>query len=144
MINKEIDSKKNAPIMDIRMKLSTLWIVVMFTMVFADIVGFLNPGTLKAMMDGAVGIQITQGVLLAFAVLIEIPIIMIFLSRILNYKLNRWLNIIAAVITILFVVGGGSPYLYYIFFASVEVICMLVIIWTAWNWKIPEKDIVKK
>lgn len=121
--------------MDIKEKLSTLWIVVMFTMVFADIVGFLNPGTLKDMMNGAVGIQITQGVLLAFAVLIEIPIIMIFLSRVLNRKVNRWANIFAAVITILFVIGGGSPYLYYVFFASVEVVCMLVIIWLAWAWR---------
>jgi hypothetical protein len=135
MVNKEIESSKGEPEMTIRVKLSTLWIVVMFTMVFADIVGFLNPGTLKAMMDGAVGIQITQGVLLVFAVLIEIPIIMIFLSRTLKYKANRWANIIAAVITILFVVGGGSPYLYYVFFATVETLCMLLIIWNAWKWK---------
>jgi hypothetical protein len=31
-------------------KLSTLWIFVMFNMVFADIVGLLNPGTLEEMM----------------------------------------------------------------------------------------------
>lgn len=133
-MNKKKNSK-NVPAMDIGVKLSTLWIVVMFTMVFADIVGFLNPGTIKAMMDGAVGIEITQGVLLIFAILIEIPILMIFLSRVLNYKVNRWANIIAAVITILFVVGGGSPYLYYIFFATIEVVCMLVIIRIAWKWK---------
>ena len=119
-------------------KLSLLWIVVMFTMVFADIVGFLNPGTLKDMMNGEVGIQITQEVLLAFAVLIEIPIIMIMLSRILKYRINRWANIVASVITILFVVGGGSPFPYYIFFAFVEVVCMLAIIWTAWKWPNPE------
>jgi len=135
MIKKGFDSSKNTPEISINVKLSTLWIVVMFTMVFADIVGFLNPGTLKDMMNGAVGIQVTQGVLLAFAVLIEIPIIMIFLSRILKHNINRWANIIAAIITILFVVGGGSPYPYYVFFATVEVICMLVIIWSAWKWK---------
>jgi hypothetical protein len=120
---------------DIKEKLSLLWIVVMFTMVFADIIGFLNPGTLKNMINGEVGIQITQGILLAFAVLVEIPILMIFLSRILKQKINRWANIIASIITILFVVGGASFFPYYYFFASVEVICMLVIIQTAWKWK---------
>ncbi len=110
----------------------------MFTMVFADIAGLMNPGTLKAMMNGEVGIQITQGILLAFAILIEIPIVMIFLSRILKYKMNRWANIVAGVITILFVVGGGSPFPYYVFFAFVEVVCMLAIIWTAWKWPNPE------
>lgn len=119
---------------NVELRFSLLWIVVMFTMAFADIVGFLNPGTLEDMMNGEVGIQVTQGVLLAFAVLIEIPIIMIFLSQVLEYKVNRSANIIASVITILFVVGGGSPFPYYMFFASVEVACMLVVIWTAWKW----------
>lgn len=123
---------------DIKSKLSLLWIVVMFTMVFADIVGFMNPGVLKDMMNGTVGIQITQEILLVFAVLLEIPIAMIFLSRILKREVNRWANIIAGVITILFVVGGGSPYPYYVFFASVEVICMLIIIQAAWKWSKPE------
>jgi hypothetical protein len=56
----------------------------------------------------------------------------------LKYRINRWANIVASVVTILFVVGGGSPFPYYIFFASVEVVCMLVIIWTAWKWPNPE------
>jgi hypothetical protein len=42
------------------------------------------------------------------------------------------------VITILFVIGGGSIYLSYLFFASVEVICMSFIIWYAWTWRSPE------
>lgn len=129
---------------NIKEKLSLLWIVVMFTMAFADIVGFLNPGTLKAMMNGEVGIQITQGILLAFAILIEIPILMIILSRVLKCKINRWANIFAGVITILFVVGGGSPFTYYVFFASVEVVCLLVIIWTAWKWTYPESVFATK
>jgi len=120
---------------DTREKLSLLWIVIMFTMIFADIIGFMNPGTLQNMMNGAVGFQITQGILLAFAVLLEIPILMIFLSRVLKFKINRWANIIASIITILFVVGGASFFPYYYFFASVEVICMLIIIQTAWKWK---------
>lgn len=120
---------------DPKSKLSLLWIVVMFTMVFADIIGFMNPGMLKDMLTGNVGFPITQGILLVFAVLLEIPITMIFLSRVLKYKVNRWANIISGIITILFVVGGGSPFPYYLFFASVEVICMLIIIWTAWKWQ---------
>jgi len=87
------------------------------------------------MMNGNVGFQITQGILLAFAVLLEIPILMIFLSRVLKQKINRWANIIASIITILFVVGGASFFPYYYFFASVEVVCMLIIIQTAWNWR---------
>ena len=120
--------------MDMTVKLSTLWIFVMFNMVFADIVGFMNPGALEDIMTGAVGLDITQELLLVFSILLEIPIAMILLSRILQYRANRWANIVAGVITILFVIGGGSTYLSYIFFATIEVACMLLIIWYAWHW----------
>ena len=120
--------------MDMKVKLSTLWIFVMFNMVFADIVGFMNPGALEGIMTGTVGIKITQELLLVFSILLEIPIAMILLSRVLRYRANRWANIVAGVITILFVIGGGSTYLSYIFFATIEVVCMLLIIWYAWNW----------
>jgi Sec-independent protein secretion pathway component TatC len=119
---------------DMKVRLSTLWIFVMFNMVFADIVGFINPGALEEIMS----MQITQGLLLVFAILLEIPIAMIILSRVLKYSVNRWANIIAAAITILFVIGGGNTSLSYIFFATIEVACMLLIIWYAWMWPNPE------
>jgi Sec-independent protein secretion pathway component TatC len=117
-----------------KVKLSTLWIFGMFNMVFADIVGFMNPGALENIMKGTVGLEITQELLLVFSIVLEIPIAMIFLSRVLKYGANRWANIIAGVIMILFVIGGGSIYLSYIFFATVEVICISLIIWYAWKW----------
>jgi hypothetical protein len=122
--------KKTTGMDDMKVRLSTLWIFVMFNMVFADIVGFLNPGTLEEMM----AMKPAPGVLLVFSLLLEIPIAMIVLSRLLSYRLNRWANIIAGVITILWVIGGGNASLSYIFFAAIEVACMLLIIWYAWKW----------
>ena len=119
---------------DVKIKLSTLWVVVMFNIAFADIVGFLRPGALEQIMSGKVGFELTQGLLLVFSILLEIPIAMIFLSRVLKYRVNRWANIIAGVITILFVIGGGNTTLSYIFFATIEVVCMSIIIWYAWKW----------
>jgi hypothetical protein len=122
---------------DLRVKLSALWIAVMVTMIFADILSFMVPGTLKEIMTGtAGGLQVTQEILLVFAIILEIPIAMIFLSRVLGRRANRVANIVASVITIAFVVVGGSPYLHYYFFAAMEVACMLVII--RWSWKWPE------
>jgi TRAP-type C4-dicarboxylate transport system permease small subunit len=63
---------------------------------------------------------------------------MIILSRILKYGLNRWTNILASLITIAFVIGGGTSYPHYIFIAAVEVIFLLLIIWFAWKWPAPE------
>jgi Sec-independent protein secretion pathway component TatC len=118
---------------DMKVKISTLWIVVMLNMLSADIIGFMNPGDLEKILTGNVGINITQELLLVFSIMMEIPIAMVFLSRVLKSRSNRWANIFAGVITIVFIIGGGDTYPSYIFFASVEVMCVLLIIWYAWK-----------
>jgi hypothetical protein len=114
---------------DWKVILSTLWIFVMFNMLYADILSFMDSGFLKELMTGYAGeIQITQGFLLVAAIMLEIPIAMIFLSRVLKYRVNRWANIIASAKTIAFVVGGGSTAPHYIFLATIEVVSMLLIV----------------
>ena len=114
-------------------RLSTLWVVVMFNMVFADILTFIDPGALQDLWAGQAGVQITRGLLLGFAILLEIPIAMIFASRVLNRGASRWANTIAAAITTAFVVGGGSLDPHYVFFAAVELACMALIVWSVWS-----------
>ena len=63
---------------------------------------------------------------------------MVFFSRILQYKFNRFANITAAIITIAFVIGGGDTYLSYMFFATIEVVCLLFVIAIAWKWRAEE------
>lgn len=124
-------------------RLSTLWIFIMFNMVFADILSFMYPGFLKELMTGhAGGVHITPGFLLGAAVLTEIPIAMIVLSRVLKRGVNRWANIAAGVITIAYVAGGSTTYLHGIFFTSVQVGCALLIIWHAWKWRIPDTSTI--
>jgi hypothetical protein len=119
-------------------RLSTLWIFIMCNMIFADILSFMYPGFLKEVMAGyAGGVRITPGFLLLAAVLTEIPIAMIVLSRVLKHRANRWANIAAGVVTIAYVAGGSSTYPHGIFFTSVQVACALLIIWSAWGWRRP-------
>jgi hypothetical protein len=88
--------------MEVQVKLSTLWIVVMFNMAFADILSFMMELTTGQTPE----VQATQDLMLVMAIILEIPIAMIILSRVLKYRANRWTNIIAAAITIVFVIGG--------------------------------------
>ncbi|MBT3322883.1 MAG: hypothetical protein HN392_11430, partial [Anaerolineae bacterium] len=92
------------------------------------------PGALEDLAKFAGETPITQ-LMLGGAIMMEISIVMIFLSRILKYKANRWANIIVGLMTILFVVSGGSPYPHYIFIATIEVLCLLLIIGIAWKWR---------
>jgi hypothetical protein len=125
---------------DLGTRLSTLWVVVMFNMVFADILTFIKPGALQEMWAGQAGVHVTPGILLAFAILLEIPIAMIFVSRVLKPRASVWANGAAALITTVFVVGGGSWDLHYLFFATVEVACMALIVWSVWTRRNPESD----
>ncbi|MGE5229088.1 MAG: DUF6326 family protein [Deltaproteobacteria bacterium] len=123
---------------DLGTRLSTLWVVVMFNMVFADILTFIKPGALQELWAGQAGVQITPGVLLGFSLLLEIPIAMIFLSRVLKPGPSRWANTVAAAVTTAFVIGGGSLTAHYVFFAAVEVACMALIVWSVWARREPE------
>lgn len=112
----------------------------MFNYLYADYVGLLDPGILKQIMSGTLegGLQLTQGFLLGASILMETAIVMVLLSRILKYSLNRWANIIAGVIHTLAVFGsmfiGSGPAPYYVFFGTIEIACTLFIVGYAWTW----------
>jgi hypothetical protein len=120
---------------DTKVLLSTLWIVVMINMLKADILSLYIPGATEdvAKTSASTGLSIPQ-LMLVGAIIMEISIAMIILSRVLKYRLNRWVNIITGILTIAFVVGLRSSYPHYIFIMTIEVICLLLIIWNAWKW----------
>jgi hypothetical protein len=110
--------------------LSSLWIVVAIHILLALYI----PGTGAELLKFAGGTPIAQ-LMLGGAVMIEISILMIVLSQVLQQRVNRVANIVASVVTIAFVIGGGSTYPHYLFAATVEVLCLLLLIWIAWTWK---------
>ncbi len=117
---------------DIKSKLSLLWVFVLFNMAYADILSLMDATSeIRKRMNG---IFISPNELLTGAILMETPIIMIVLSRFLPFKINKWVNIAVAVLNIFAVVSGGHG-AYYMFFAAVEVLAMLLIIWLSWKWK---------
>jgi len=119
--------------MDIKAKLSTLWIVVILNLIFADILSIMVELAKKNTLE-IIGEEVKITMAIA-AIITNIPILMIYLSRVLPYKINRIANIVAGFITILYVVGGGSLLPHYIITASIEVALLIVIISTAKKWK---------
>lgn len=139
--------KPRKPMTDVQRKslLSTLWIFVLLNMVYADILGMLRPGYVDFLAQ--MGQQLTGSTVLLFAVLMEVAIAMVLLSRILDYRANRWVHCIAVPLTILWVVvpalipslGETTPPSY-MFFATVEVVTMLLIFSYVWRWPKPERN----
>jgi hypothetical protein len=125
--------------------LSTLWIFLAANYIYCDHLSLLEPGAVNGLMAGQIGsIQITQGFLLSAALIIEIPILMIVLSRVLKYRVNRWVNIIAGVLLVLIQVGsmgfGTPPTLVYLTYSILEVVVNLLIVWLALKWRNPESQ----
>jgi hypothetical protein len=121
-----------------KIKLSALWVVLMFCYTYADILGFYAPGNLEELISGEIaGIQMTQGLLLGSSVLMAIPSVMAFLSLTLKAKANRISNIIVGIVY-LGVLGstfltGRNP-AYYIFYATLKAMLLVLIVWHAWKW----------
>ena len=124
---------------DTKVLLSTLWIVVMINMLKADILSLNIPGAAEevARTSASAGASIPQ-LMLVGAIMGQLGIAMIVLSRVLKYVINRWANIVVGIVTIAYIWGGMATYPHYIFIAIVETLCLLLIIGFAWKWTNPE------
>ena len=134
---------KEATVMDRKILLSAIWVFVVLNYLYCDVLSLMDAESLKELMTGNVGgMEITQGFLLGAGILMEISIGMGLLSRVLTYRVNRWANVTAGIITTvvqalsLFV--GTAPTMYYIFFSIIEIASTALIVWLAWTWRSPE------
>lgn len=123
---------------DMKSRLSTLWIFATLNYLYCDVVTLMDPNLLKGFMNGHVGgIEVTQGFLLLAAALVEIPISMVLLSRVLPQPANRWANVGAGATMTgvqLLSLFAGKPAPYYLFFSVIEVGTTAAIAWLAWRW----------
>lgn len=125
---------------DIKERLSVLWLFALLNYLYADVVALWDViGTPNF------HVQLPPWALMSSAVLMEVPIAMIVACRLLPFKVNRLANIYAGLI-LTFINGfltyvpplagwGATPALpEYLFFATIETVCTLVIVRQAWTW----------
>ena len=118
---------------EIKVLLSTLWIFILLNIIFRDIHEM--PFFIKEWMaQSANGVEISELMMLIGGIMIEIPILMVLLSRILPYRTNRWANIIAGVFFITSIFGFPPGDLDDFFFVAIEIAASAFIIWQAWTW----------
>jgi uncharacterized membrane protein len=125
--------------LDTKVKLSTLWITASLSYLYCDVIGLMDPEMLEQYLAGNVnGLALTPGFLFGAAVLISIPILMVLLSRVLDYRASRWANIAAAtfmtaVQTLTLFIGWPTPY--YLYLSAIEIACTVLIVGYAWRWR---------
>ena len=133
-------NKKTAELEDVKInvkiKLSALWVASMFLYIYVDYFYLRVPGQIEEIIAGKMGpYPTTQASLLAAMTLMMIPSLMIFLSLALKAKWNRWTNIIVGILKIVvLLVFIDDSWAFYIFATIVEVVLLSLIVWYAWKW----------
>ena len=118
---------------DTRVTLSIIWIAVMLTFLWGDVLRIFRGDVVLGEIDGA---EFTQGMALGIAALMVIPILMVVLSLVLPHNINRWANIIVAGGWFLFNLSGlrNYPGHYDRFLLVVSMVFNVLTIWYAWKW----------
>ena len=120
----------------VKIKISALWVSVIFCYIYGDYFGLYEPGKLRGMLEGKMGPlgQTTQGVLLGTSLMMAIPSVMVFLSLVLKANLNRRVNIIFGAIYTVIILITMWNWAFYIFLGVVEIVLTALIVWYAWHW----------
>lgn len=125
-----------------REKLQLLWVFLFLNFIFCDVFTLFYGPTLNQLLTGTVdGVEMSQPALLGFAVLMELGLVMVLVSRLAPFDLARWGNIVVgtlliAVQTITVLTPGLT--LHYAFFSAVEIAALLWIVRASWRWSSTE------
>ena len=120
---------------NVKVKISALWIAVMFCYVYGDYIQIYVPGILAKAMEVKATTE-TQLQFFAVALLMAIPSVMIFFTLVVKPKINRWLNIILSTLYIIMLIATNltETWVFYLFLTAIEVLISVAIVWYAWNW----------
>jgi uncharacterized protein DUF6326 len=118
---------------EVKIKLSALWVALMLTYLLGDVLR-IYAGDFKA--GEIAGKPISKELYLGIAIIMVIPVVMVFLSLTLNDPVNRWANIIVAILFFVFNLIGLPiyPSAYDKFLIIVGLVFNALTVWYAWQW----------
>ena len=121
-----------------RARLSACWIFVLLNTLVRDMHQLFSPGEIEMMISGVVhGTHVTDGLLLAAGIVLEIPIAMVLLCWLLPARAARLANLGVGPIVIAAVIAVGLSDLDDRFFTAMQVAGLGVLLHTAWTWPRP-------
>jgi hypothetical protein len=118
--------------MDTKNLLSTTWVVVTLIYLYGDVLRICSGDFAKSMAN----LNFNQFVWLGIAILMLMPILMVFFTLVLPQPVSRWANIIVAVFFFLFNLLGLPTYpsFYDKFLLAANLVFNGITIWYAWKW----------
>ena len=129
-------NKKTARIIeDVQIKLSALWVALMFVWQQGDALRLYSGDAIGGVVDTG-NMMSPEMLWMISAIWMTIPVVMLFLSLTLNYPVNRWANIIVGIFFVVINLVGLSayPWGYDKFLIIVGLVFNVLIVWYAWKW----------
>ncbi len=142
MLQNMLMRNKQLPLADqpihIRIKLSALWVAVMFCYIYGDYFELYVPQKLDGLLSGKNMLD-SPGKLLIATILLTLPALLIFLSLLLKPSIVKWLNIAVGLFFTIFTLLVGLSSLsawrmFYVFLSLLESVLTLVIVIVALGW----------
>ena len=120
----------------VRLKLSALWTSLMFCYIYGDYFGLYVPGKLQGMLSGKGPIGPTsEATLVATALLLAVPGLMVALSLLLPPRTCRWTNIVLGLFyTAIMVLTMPGAWWFYLTLGVIEIALSMLIVVYAWRW----------
>ena len=138
-MHKELVNKQ----IDVKIKLSALWIVLMLLYIYCDIFSLFRPGHLNEIIAGFMGpFEISQVSLFASGAMMIIPALMVGVCLFFKAGIVKWLNIVTGALYTLIGIGNliGEVWAYYIMYGVIELALTIGIIVVAFQWPIKTEN----
>ena len=115
-----------------RIILAGLWVAVMLTYLWGDVLRIFAGDFVAGEMDGQ---KATQAMWMGAALVMLIPIVMVVLSLTLKYPAIRWVSVVVAILLVIFnLFGLPYPSAYDNFLIFFGFVFNGLIVFYAWTW----------
>lgn len=130
--------REDTPV-DIRLRLSALWIAMLFIFAYVDIFSLMRADVLDSLLDGKLvdaPFDVGQGFLMGALLYILPASLMVYFCLTLRPSISRRANIIVAALYIATIALGciGEDWNYYLLGSAAEVVLLAKITHLAWCW----------
>ena len=134
------DSNLQDQKLNVKVKLALFWVALMFLFVYNDILSMYQPGHVSDLVEGHIeGVIFTPSMLIGAALLMALPSFMILFSLVLKASWSRIANIGVGIFQIVVLIGtqfigDSETWTYWRLNELFELVFMVLIIRTAWEW----------
>lgn len=119
-----------------RFKLFSIWLFILFNIVFRDIHQMTLKSHLEMLLTGYYnGVEVTDVIMLFGAIVVNIPIAMLMVSLYTKYSINRLINLVVGCLMPFILLTSPPTDLDDYFHLGVELLALFSIVTTSYKWK---------